>query len=178
MFESLRLRTGLAYSKFHFRKQKERATRFSSAISRSRQALVILPERPLEEGLLTDVVDYISRRFTDNTTIFIVRDDLRKTLPAAFAKHVHTYSREDLTSFFTPRSALIRKFKSSTFDIAFDLNREFFLPSAFMCKASSAPIRVGFVKPHADAFYNLQVQTHGPANQSAYTKLFRCLDMF
>ncbi len=178
MLEGLRLRAGLAYSRFHFRKERDGATRFSSALSRSRRALVILPERPIDPSMLTQILGYLGNRFPSGSTVFIVREDLKSTLPASIADQVQTYSAEDLTSLFTPRSALLRKFKSSTFDVAFDLNREFSLTSAFLCKASSAPLRVSFAKENADTFYNLQVQTHGTGTTSAYSNLLKCLDMF
>lgn len=178
MFDGLRLRAGLAYSRFHFRKLKDGATRFSSALSRSRRALVILPERPVDSHDLSQVISYLAHRFPSDATTFVVREDLRSTLPPTLAEQVHTFGADDLTTMFTPRAALLRRFKSSTFDVAFDLNREFHLPSAFICKASSAPVRVSFSKEHADAFYNLQIQTHGTASRQAYTNLLKCLDMF
>lgn len=178
MFDGLRLRTGLAYSRFHFRRQKDGATRFSSALSRSRRALVILPERPVAAQDLSEILSYLSRRFSADAIVYVVREDLSTTLPPEISKQVSTYAFEDLTSFFTPRATLLRRLKSSTFDVAFDLNRDFFLPSAFLCKASSAAIRVSFTKDHADAFYNLQVRTHGSTSQNAYAHLLKCLDMF
>ena len=178
MFDGIRLRVGLAVARFHFRRYKDGATRFSSVLSRSRRALVILPERPVNQQDLSEIISYLSRRFPSNETVYIIRDELKDTLSAHPSRQVQTYSQEDVTSFFTPRASLLRKFKSSTFDVAFDLNPEFSLPSAFMCKASNAPVRVSFAKQHADRFYNLQVQTHASAGRQLYTNLLRCLDMF
>ena len=178
MFDGLRLRAGLAYSRYHFRKQKDGATRFSEALNRSRRALVILPELPVDPRDLTDILLYLARRFPSDHTRFLVREDLRSVLPPSLASQVHTYSPEDVTGFFTPRTALLRSFQSSTFDVAFDLNREFSLTGAFLCRSSGAPLRVSFTKDHADRFYNLQVQTHGTAGRQVYKNLLTCLDMF
>ncbi len=178
MFDGLRLRAGLAFSRFHFRKLKDSTTRFSSALTRSRRALVILPEQPIDPRDLTDVLLYLAQRFPSDQTTFVVRDEQRSSLPPALASQVRTYTREDLTRLFIPRPALLRTFQSSTFDIAFDLNRDFFLPSAFLCRASGAPIRVSFTKVHADRFYNLQVQTHGAVSRQVYKNFLTCLDMF
>jgi ADP-heptose:LPS heptosyltransferase len=69
--------------------------------------------------------------------------------------------------------------KSSTFDIALDLNVNLALASAFICRESNAPLRVGFAKPNGDHFYNFVVQTRMTTNTPvAYKNLLKCLDMF
>jgi len=74
---------------------------------------------------------------------------------------------------------LLRKVKKSTFDIALDLNPEFDLFSAFVCRASLAPVRVGFAKENADMFYNMQIQVDtGSGIAGAYRSLLRCMEMF
>jgi hypothetical protein len=148
-------------------------------VSRSRRALVLLPERPIDGAVTARLIEYVQHRFAPAATVIMVRDDLRSTLPEPVATRAQTYTREEISSFFTPRSSLLRKLRTGTFDIAFDLNREFSLPSAFLCRASSAPLRVSFLKENADRFYNFQVRTTNDAPPAqAYDHLLRCLDMF
>lgn len=178
MLEEFRRRIGLSYTRFHFRANVDSPIRFSDVVTRSRRALILFPEQPLDAGTAEMILRYLTRRFANGSTTVIVREDLRSALPALSAARVITYSPKELTSWFTPRSELIRRVKTSTFDVAFDLNVEFVLPSAFLCKASGAPVRVSFDKLNADDFFNLQVRTrvvNSPSN--AYQSLMRCLDM-
>ena len=178
MFDDFRRRIGLSYTRFHFRAKKESPIRFSDVVTRSRKALILFPEQPLDPGTAEMILRYLTRRFSNGSTTVIVREDLRSALPALSAARVITYTAEEVTSWFTPRSALIRRIKTSTFDVALDLNVNFALPSAFLCKESGAPVRVSFTKLNADEFFNLQVRTRLIDNPSnAYQSLMRCLDM-
>lgn len=177
MFEDLRRRVGLSYARFHFRKRADAPMRFSDAVTRARRALILFPESPLDAGTAEMLLRYLTRRFANGSTTVLVREDLRTSLPPSSAAKILTYSPADLTKWFTPRSALIRRVKSSTFDAAFDLNTEFTLPSAFICKESGAVLRVSFAKTNADDFYNLQIRTGSSAPGPSYQSLMRCLDM-
>ncbi|OGU68761.1 MAG: hypothetical protein A3C56_11855 [Ignavibacteria bacterium RIFCSPHIGHO2_02_FULL_56_12] len=178
MLARLRRRVGLAYTRFHFRKHRDATVRFSEIVTRSRRALVVFPETSLGGDTAETLLRYLTRRFSNGSTVVVVREDLRRALPATTAARVFTYTEKDLTTWYTPRSELIRRIKTSTFDVAFDLNVDFALPSAFLCMASNAPVRVSFTKSNGDDFYNLQIRALTLADQStAYQSLMRCLDM-
>jgi len=90
-----------------------------------------------------------------------------------------TYDPTDVTRWYTPRSGLVRRMNVSTFDLALDLNTQLMLVSAFLCKASSAPLRISFAKEQGDRFYNVQFQSRGSSSTPArYQGLMRCLEMF
>jgi len=177
MFEGLRHRVGLAYTRFHFRKRADEPMRFSDAVARSRKALVLFPDHAVDAGVAEMILRYLTRRFANGSTTVLVREDLRNNLPPSSAAKIMTYSPADLTKWFTPRSALIRRVKSSTFDAAFDLNTTFSLPSAFLCRESGAGLRVSFTKLNADEFFNLQIRTASTAPGPSYQSFMRCLDM-
>jgi ADP-heptose:LPS heptosyltransferase len=177
MFEDLRRKVGLAYARFHFRKRADAPMRFSDAVSRSRKALVVFPERPVDAGVAEMMLRYLTRRFSNGSTTVLVREDLRNLLPPLTAARIVTYAPTEISSWFTPRAALIRRLKSSTFDAAFDLNTEFSLPSAFLCRESGAGLRVSFSKDNADEFYNLQIRTATTNPGPSFQSFMRCLDM-
>jgi ADP-heptose:LPS heptosyltransferase len=177
MFEDLRRSIGLTYARFHFRKRADAPMRFSDAVTRSRKALVVFPDRPVDTGIAEMILRYLTRRYANGSTTVLVREDLRNLLPPMTAARIVTYSPTEITSWFTPRSALIRRLKSSTFDAAFDLNTEFSLPSAFLCRESGAGLRVSFSKDNADDFYNLQIRTAATTPGPSYQSFMRCLDM-
>lgn len=178
MFEQLRYRIGLSYSRFHFRSSSEQVIRWTSAVSTARRALVLLPESSQDAAAVRKVVEYFLKRFSPGNVVVVGRVDM--TTQLAFDRHVQllTFAPTDLNTWFLPRGELTRKVKKSTFDVAIDLNLEVALPSAYLCRASDARIRVGFKGPYADTFYNFQVQSRHNNFGAAYTSLIECLQMF
>ena len=179
MFENLRLKVGVSYTRFHFRKMKDQVLRFTEAVNRADQALVIFPESITDSESLLGVIKYLSRRFTSGNLVVVGREDLLSGLHMHEKISTVTFSPRDVNTWFVPSGDLLRKLKRSTFDVAFDLNVNLALPSAFLCRASNAPLRVGFAKTHADQFYNFQIQTRDRSNSSfAYKTFLNCLEMF
>lgn len=179
MSGGLRLKVGLLYARFHFRKRRDPVVRFTESVDRARKALVLLPESVTDSESMQSVMKYLGRRFGLGSLTVIARDDLVSSLRTSFSGKTITYSPEDINRWRIPRGELLRKMKSSTFDIALDLNVNLALPSAFICRESNAPLRVGFAKPEGDHFYNFVVQTRMTTNTPvAYKNLLKCLEMF
>jgi ADP-heptose:LPS heptosyltransferase len=179
MFELSRLKMGLWYTRFHFRKQQDPVVRFTEAVGRARKALVILPESMTDMESLQSVMKYLNRRFGAGSVMVLAREEFATSVRANFSAKTITYHPKEISRWYIPTDGLLRKMKSSTFDIALDLNVTLALPSAFMCRESNAPLRVGFAKPNADQFYNFQVQTRMTTNTPvAFKNLLKCLDMF
>jgi hypothetical protein len=179
MLDGLRFNLGLRYARFHFRKRPDPVVRFTEAVERSRKALVILPEAITDTESMQTVMKYLGRRFGMGSVVVLAREDFATALhPTVNAKTI-TYTPREINRWFIPRGELLRKMKSSTFDMALDLNVNLALPSAYICRESNAPLRVGFAKPSGDHFYNFQVQTRMTTNTPvAYKNLLKCLDMF
>lgn len=179
MFEKFRYRVGLAYTRFHFRSAPEQTLRWTGAISSAKRALLILPESSNDAPALRSTVEYFLSRFSSANLLIVSRVDVATQLFLDRHAHVQTFAPTDLNVWFLPRSDLTRRVKKSTFDVAVDLNLGMALPSAYLCRVSDARIRVGFVKPYGDTFYNFQVQPrHTTAFGSAATTLIDCLRMF
>ncbi len=179
MLDRARRRVGLSYSRFHFRGSRDRILSFTEAFTRARRALVLFPESPIDTDSSTAVLKYIARRYAAGGVVVIIRHDLKSAVsPVPWVKMV-TYDKQDVSAWFTPRKTLIQRMKGTTYDVAFDLNVDFALTSAFLCKASNAPLRVSFRKDEGDRFYNFQIQTKGISNNpTSYRNFLRCLDMF
>jgi len=179
MLSDLRLKVGVAYSRFHFRKRHDPVVRFTEAVERARKALVLLPETMTDSESIQSVLKYLGRRFGAGSVMVVAREDLATSLRSNFNGKTVTYTNQEINQWHIPRGELLRKMKSSTFDIALDLNVNLALPSAFICRESDAPLRVGFAKPEGDHFYNFVIQTRMTTNTPvAYKNLLKCLDMF
>jgi len=179
MLEKLRYTIGSSYARFHFRAARDPIFRFTEAISESRRPIVFLPEVPGEASVTAQVLGFLSERFHTSKVMLVARNEILPYLPDHRGFNLLTYSPAELNTWFVPRDDLLRKMKKSTFDLALDLNIRFALPSSFLCRASQAPLRIGFVKPFADRFYNFQIQT-GPSSNfdQIYSQLLKCIQMF
>jgi hypothetical protein len=152
MLEGLRLRVGLSYSRLHFRHNRDRITNFTGALTRSRRALVIFPESHLDGESASTLIRYLLRKFSSEGLTVLIRDDQLFAMTSSTPLKTLTYSARDINPWFVPRRGLLQKMKTNTFDIALDLNIGLSLPSAFLCKASDAPLRVSFAKQSGDEF--------------------------
>lgn len=179
MFEKYRFRVGLAYTRLQFRSVPQQVLRWTGAISKAKRALLILPESSNDVPALRSTVEYFLKRFSTTNLLIVSRVDVAAQLFLDRRVQLQTFAPTDLNVWFLPRSDLTQKVKKSTFDVAIDLNLDMALPSAYLCRASDARIRVGFVKPYSDTFYNLQIQPQRTTTfGSAATLLINYLQMF
>jgi hypothetical protein len=179
MFEQARLKIGTSYARFHFGRSRDPIVRFTSVISEARRPLIILPEKPSEASSIENVLKFLTQRYHTSKITTVARKDVVASLPDHRGFNITTFSPEELNPLFLPRADLLRRLKKSTFDVALDLNVGFALTSCYLCRASAAPLRIGFVKPYADSFYNLQVQTGQSGNLTiVYSQLLKCIEMF
>jgi len=152
---------------------------FTDALTRSRRALVIFPESALDGESASTFLRYLLRKFSSEGLMVMIRDDQLFAMASAPPLKTITYSMHDINNWFVPRSELLKRMENSSFDVALDLNVNLSLTSAFLCKASNAPLRISFEKKDGDQFYNFQVKTKGGnGNKYSYRSLLKCLDMF
>jgi ADP-heptose:LPS heptosyltransferase len=166
-------------ARFHFRSSSEKVISFSHSISTSDRVLVIMPlDRSTEEGQ-TRVLTFLRERFCEPDITVIVPaggTPVERVLPRCRVLRV---GPEDVNAFFLPRRAFLTRVGERTYDLAVDLNLDFMIPSAYICKESNARVRTGFSALHADTFYNFQVRLEPASRRDhAYDCLVRCLEMF
>jgi hypothetical protein len=179
MLEGFRRRVGLSYSQLHFRKNRDRMMNFTDALTRSRRALVIFPESSLDGESVLTLFRYLLRKFSSEGIMVLIRDDQLFSMASTPPLKTLTYSANDINTWFVPKRSLLQKITTNTFDVALDLNIGLSLPSAFLCKASKAPLRVSFAKQSGDQFYNFQFQSKGDTGTTRiYRSFLKCLDMF
>ncbi len=177
MFERVRLKIGVSVARFRFRKYRDPIIQFTNAVSRARRVLILLPESTGEAPYVLEVLRFFNQRFLGNSVQVVVRKDLAKYIVQNQNNNIILFDESEINKWFLPRKQLLQKVKKATFDVVVDLNLRFALPSAILCKESQAPIRIGFAKPYADMFYNLQVQTRGTTTLGAYKQFQRCMEM-
>lgn len=177
MFESARRSIGLHLARFTFRSAPDQAMTFTGALTAGKRVLLVLPLVPTHHSTAA-IIELVRSRYGDDH-ITVVADALDNGITALMPhSEILRISAQQVTRFFHPPAALLQRITGKPFDIAIDLNLDFLLPSGYICKASGARVRVGFTRPGADTFYNLQVQTGATRGPGVYERLASCLKMF
>ncbi len=179
MLESLRRSLGMRAARFHFRASREKVISFSHSITTSDRVLVVMPMHAHTEEGQTHVLTFLREHFYEPDITVIAPaggTPVERVLPRC---RVLLAGAGDVNAFFLPRRALLARVAERTYDLAIDLNLDFMIPSAYICKESNARVRTGFAAHHADTFYNFQVRLEpGSGKPHAYDRLVRCLQMF
>jgi hypothetical protein len=179
MLKSLRRSTGMLAARFHFRASREKVISFSHSIATSDRVLVVMPLQPSAEEGQTHVLTFLREHFYEPDITVIAPaggTPVERTLPRC---RVLPVGPEDVNAFFLPRRTFLARVAERNYDLAVDLNLDFMIPSAYICKESNARVRTGFSALHADTFFNFQIRLEPDSRREhAYDRLVRCLQMF
>ena len=177
MFKALRKRSGLWFVKFHFRNRHDTVQDFTTALSRAKRALVLLPDDPASAKEAEELLSILGHRFDGSRLTILLGEHIHSVPRSLRAPNFIRLYQEAINEFFLPKKYFVEQVKRREYDVAIDLNIDLVLPYAYLCKVSSARIRVGFVKESSDIFYNFQIKSRGNRH-SPYRYLAECLEMF
>ena len=177
MFEALRKKTGLWFTKFHFRNRRDRPQDFTTALSGAEYALVLLPEDPKSAEAAEELLSILGHRFHGPRLTVLLGEHIHSVPRTLRTPNFVRLYRDGVNKFFLPRRHVVEEIRRKEYDVAIDLNLDLVLPYAYICKASDAKVRVGFVKDSSDVFYNFQINSRGDPC-SPYQYLAECLKMF
>lgn len=179
MLETLRRWLGDRLARFAFRTAREDVIAFTDAVRSARTVLVIMPLDPGMTPPAEPVLDYLQHTFPEAGITLITHEadlGLTRRLPRSTVVRMLP---ADTTLFYLPRREFIERALGKPVDLAIDLNLDFLLPSAYICRASKARVRVGFVRDRSEGYYNFTVNAN-PAlrRDEVYARLTRYLEMF
>jgi ADP-heptose:LPS heptosyltransferase len=179
MFEQAFEYIGLQYTKFKFRQEKDSSQELTKFFSKSRSMLLILPI-DYEEAQMAGNSLYPVLRKLDNIDLTIVTEGIRSTQLSEFPRSkVIRISSSHINKFFLPHQHFIDRIGETAFDLTIDLNLDFVLYAAYICRAAGSNVRVGFSHPSADTFYNVQINIDRTKPvQQIYDQLAQYLLMF
>lgn len=156
MFEKTLEKLGIIYSKYTFRKDKDHQQNLTNFISRSKKILLILPSDYEDSQVACSAFKTLKEKLQD-AEITIIAEGIRSiSITDILKTKVIRISEAYINKFSLPRKVLLDRIYESTYDLAIDLNLEFLLYSAYICKVSGAKYRIGFTSKHSDAFFNIQ----------------------
>jgi ADP-heptose:LPS heptosyltransferase len=179
MLISLRHAAGLLFARLRFRKSRDTVIRFTGSVSSAEQALVLLPFGSDAPAPAPEVFTTLRRRFARGNITLVGEERLAPLAAQIPDARFIRVKPEALTVFFLPRAALMEQLDGRRYDLAVDLNLDFLLPSAYICRKSGARVRVGIERRKAERFYNLLIHPDPSlGTQRLYERLLACLEMF
>ncbi len=179
MLEQTLAYLGLQIAKFQFRSDIDQVQPMTEFFRKAENVLIMLPavydHAALAGQALSDFRTKLNYRH-----LTIVNVSTRESALSAFQRsEVIRIDPADLNKFSLPRKNLLRRILHVEYDVAIDLNLDFVLHTAYICKASHARIRVGFVRPASDLFFNVQLNLDMRRTpQAIYQAFSSCLSMF
>lgn len=171
---------GLQFAKFQFRSDFDTPQHLTNFFTGAKNVLVTMP-RGYDNAVHAGNALYKYRDALSHVHLTIIHTGTRETNLTSFLhSRIIRITPADVNRFMLPKRALMQQIFSREYDVALDLNLDFVLHSAYICKASRAKVRVGLHRsPLADLFFNVRVDlAERRAPQSMYEQFAACLMMF
>ena len=179
MFAGLRSTTGLLVSRFRFRKTREKVISFTRSVSDAREVLVVMPLDRRQVLNTVFMIDLLRKKFREENITFLTHETDQELMRMMPRSQFVSLLASETTLFYLPRKEVVRRVQRKSYDLAIDLNVDFLLPSAYICKVSGARVCIGLARKRADTFFNFQIRCDPRlAPQSVYDRLAACLQMF
>ena len=179
MFDQAFSRLGFLFAKLQFHGDVDQVQPLTEFIKGARNMLIILPLGYEEAAVASDALFRTCRELS-HVHLTVIHTGTRATSLTVFPKcEVIRIDPADINRFSLPTRSLMKRIFKHEYDVAMDLNLDFVLHTAYICKASRAKVRVGCTHAASDLFYNVQLNlnTHSPP-QAVYQKVASCLAMF
>jgi ADP-heptose:LPS heptosyltransferase len=179
MFEAALAYLGLQVAKFRFRSDVDLVQPMTDFFRSAKHVLITLPTEYEEAVLASDALRELRAKRRD-LRLTVVHTSTRTTSLADFPNcEVVRIDPADIGRLSLPTRAFLQRLLHHPFDVAVDLNLDFVLHTAYICKASRAKVRVGFVHEAADAFFNVQLRMNTQQTpQALYRHYAAFLAMF
>jgi len=147
---SIAEKLGIAVAKWRLRKVGQESFNLHEVLSSVCRVLIVLPPGDLTVEELDLLVSPLS---PEGVTLLCVG---RPSIPVD-GWEVMELSHEDLTLLRLPKKEVLKEFGG--YDLAVDLHLPYFLPSAYICGASGASLRVSTDPEAPFPFFNLRYST-------------------
>ena len=179
MFESALAYIGLLFAKFQFRNDFDQPQPLTEFFRGARNVLIAMPVGYEDAIIAGNALRNFRERMKD-IHLTIIHTSTRETPLSSFSRsEVVRLDPLDVNKFSLPTKSLLQRVYTREYDVAIDLNLDFVLHTAYICKASRAKVRVGFTNQMSDVFFNVQLNLNKQRTpQAIFDKVAECLAMF
>jgi len=172
---------GLKISQVKFRKLKEDVRAFTNFFTNAQSILIILPTEYNAAIAAGKSLQFLETELSRMNVTYVDFLNLPRTKQEFAFFDTIFFSPSDKNRFGIPKEEFLRKVKKKKYDVALDLNCNFELAPAYICKSSNAVYRVGFFYQQSKPFYNIffnATKRDSKLHQATYDWLVHCLKMF
>lgn len=175
----MRKALGLRYARWQFRHDVDHSRQLTNFVEQAGSILVVLPTGYDDAVVAGNTLKKLFDRLK-NVHLTVVTAGVRGTALDDMGKsEVVRFDDVDIGKLFLPRKTMLRRVLTRTYDMALDMNLDFVLHAAYICKASRAPVRVGIMRQNSEHFFNVQLNLDRTASpQILYEKFAQYLGMF
>ena len=179
MFDRFFFQLGFLFARLQFLTDVDHVQSMTEFVRGARNVLILLPAGYEDAVLASNALFEICREL-GNVHLTVVHTSTRATSLAVYPRcEVLRLDRGDLNWFSLPTRSLMRRIFKRDYDVAMDLNLDFVLHTAYICKASRAKVRVGCSHAASDLFYNVQLNlSRRSSPRELYQKYAACMAMF
>ena len=180
MFEDAFAYLGLQYARLQFRRDMDEVQSMTDFLRNAKSVLVTLPQRYEDAVMASDALRAVRAKQQGSIHLTVIHTSTRSTSLADFPNsEVIRIDQTDIGRCSLPTRQFLRRVQQRHYDVAIDVNLDFVLHTAYICRASRAYVRVGFAHPTADAFFNVQLKLNrSNSPQVLYRQFAECLAMF
>lgn len=171
--------TARAYLAYARRRDNADVIDVGGYLSRIATALILPPEQPENFKTATRLLNGLRQHFAQ-TQFYLLTPKTCTTLLALDEQvRIISYDIDEIGFHGLPKDKLQQAIRSRHFDMVIDLNLDFNLIATFLCRVSEAKLRICFVHPTRDPFYNFQMRTIDSSSlEQKYQSLINYLSVF
>jgi len=171
--------TARAYLAYARRRDRTDVIDVGDYLSRIATALILPPDQPENFKTATRIIDDLRQNFAQTQFYLLTPKACAEMVSLDERLRLISYDAEEIGFYGLPKDTLQQAIRSRHFDMVIDLNLEFNLIATFLCRASEARLRICFVHPSRDPFYNFQMRAiNSNSLEQKYQSLINYLAVF
>lgn len=176
MIEKLKGKIGQLFVKKNLKEVKHQVQSFRNFFKKSFSFLILMPEDETDFNYSVEVIRFLE---ANKKHFHILTYDYRVSLlPLKIRPQVIEHGIDDLNKFKLPSKKFMDKLSELDINAVLDLNRKPNLFYSYAANLVNAPLRIGFSKEDADAYYNIQIINKEENPEISYKNFLNCLSMF
>lgn len=149
---------------------------FSSIFKHSFSFLILMPVVEKDFRLAMQLLEFLKE--SKKNVITMTNDFRISLLPPSLKNSAIEHGINEKNKLDLPSRKILQKLDKMRFDVVIDMNRSEVLYYSFVTKHLKSPIKIGFVRPNSDKYFNLQIVNNSTDAEIAYQNLLNCLKMF
>jgi ADP-heptose:LPS heptosyltransferase len=168
-----------AYLAYARRRDRNDIIDVGEYLSKIATALILPPDQPEHFKTAIRIIDDLRQNFAQTQFYLLTPKACAEMVSLDERVRLISYNIDEIGFHGLPKDTLQQAIRSRHFDMVIDLNLDFNLIATFLCRTSEAKLRICFVHPARDPFYNFQMRAiDSNSLEQKYQSLINYLAVF